>query len=86
MIQSRGFYVSDKEATEIVEKMDKNKDGRVTFSEVSNFFKRQFIRVNDFVMIYKFNQLSLSERHYADKLFVTTYLTLDSIIVNLCKN
>ena len=42
MIQSRGFYVSDKEATEIVEKMDKNKDGRVTFSEVSNFFKRQF--------------------------------------------
>ena len=42
MIQSRGFYVSDKEATEMVEKMDKNKDGRVTFSEVSNFFKRQF--------------------------------------------
>ena len=38
MIQSRGFYVSDKEATEIVEKMDKNKDGRVTFSEVSNSF------------------------------------------------
>lgn len=33
LIQSRGFYVSEKEATEIVEKMDKNKDGRVTFSE-----------------------------------------------------
>lgn len=33
LIQSRGFYVSEKEATEIVEKMDKNKDGRITFSE-----------------------------------------------------
>lgn len=35
LIQSRGFYVSEKEATEIVEKMDKNKDGRVSFAEVS---------------------------------------------------
>lgn len=35
MIQSRGFYVSEKEVDEIVEKMDKNKDGRVTFAEVS---------------------------------------------------
>ena len=35
LIQSRGFYVSDKEATEIVEKMDKNKNGRVSFAEVS---------------------------------------------------
>ena len=33
LIQSRGFYVSEKEATEIVEKMDKNKDGRVSFAE-----------------------------------------------------
>uniref|UniRef100_A0A7S3MKG2 EF-hand domain-containing protein n=1 Tax=Favella ehrenbergii TaxID=182087 RepID=A0A7S3MKG2_9SPIT len=33
LIQSRGFYVSDKEATEIVEKMDKNKNGRVSFAE-----------------------------------------------------
>ena len=32
---SRGFYVSEKEATEIVEKMDRNKDGRVSFAEVS---------------------------------------------------
>ena len=32
---SRGFYVSEKEATEIVEKMDKNKNGRVSFAEVS---------------------------------------------------
>ena len=36
LIQSRGFYVSEKEATEIVEKMDKNKNGRVSFAEVSN--------------------------------------------------
>ena len=35
MIQSRGFYVSEKEVEEIVEKMDKNKDGRVSFAEVS---------------------------------------------------
>ena len=35
IIQSRGFYVSEKEATQIVEKMDKNKDGRVYFAEVS---------------------------------------------------
>ena len=27
---------SEKEATEIVEKMDKNKDGRVSFAEVSS--------------------------------------------------
>ena len=76
MIQSRGFYVSDKEATEIVEKMDKNKDGRVTFSEVSIAFNPSLRFCDD---IPKFNQLSLSERHYADKTFVTTYLILDSI-------
>ena len=35
IIQSRGFYVSEKEAAQIVEKMDKNKDGRVSFAEVS---------------------------------------------------
>lgn len=33
ILQSRGFYVSEKEASQIVEKMDKNKDGRVTFNE-----------------------------------------------------
>ena len=35
IIQSRGFYVSEKEASQIVEKMDKTKDGRVSFAEVS---------------------------------------------------
>jgi Ca2+-binding EF-hand superfamily protein len=39
MIQSRGFYVSEKEVEEIVEKMDKNKNGRVSFAEVSNLSK-----------------------------------------------
>ena len=38
IIQSRGFYVSEKEVSEIVEKMDKNKDGRVSFAEVSFLF------------------------------------------------
>lgn len=33
LIMSRGFYVSEKEASEIVEKMDRNKDGRVSFAE-----------------------------------------------------
>lgn len=36
IIQSRGFLVSEKEATQIVEKMDKNKDGRVSFAEFSD--------------------------------------------------
>lgn len=35
MIQSRGFYVSEKEADQIVEKFDKTKTGRVSYSEVS---------------------------------------------------
>ena len=38
LIQSRGFYVSEKEATEIVDKMDRNKNGRVSFAEVSLSF------------------------------------------------
>ena len=80
IIQSRGFYVSDKEATEIVEKMDKNKDGRVTFSEVSLIFKNSCLQFCDDIT--NFNQLSLSERQHADKTFVTTYLTLVPNIVN----
>ena len=43
LIMSRGFYVSEKEATEIVEKMDKNKDGRVSFAEVSLVFKMKSV-------------------------------------------
>ena len=38
LIMSRGFYVSEKEATEIVDKMDRNKNGRVSFAEVSLSF------------------------------------------------
>ena len=48
MIQSRGFYVSEKEVEEIVDKMDKNKDGRVSFAEVS---KTSCAYSSDFVMI-----------------------------------
>ena len=47
LIQSRGFYVSDKEATEIVEKMDKNKDGRVSFAEVSDSSTLHVQKKND---------------------------------------
>lgn len=35
LIESRGFYVSDKEAEQITKKFDNNGDGRVNYSEVS---------------------------------------------------
>lgn len=42
LIESRGFYVSEKEVNCLVEKIDKDKDGRISFSEVSflTTFKR----------------------------------------------
>lgn len=36
LIESRGFYVSDKEVNQLVDKLDKDKDGRISYSEVSN--------------------------------------------------
>lgn len=33
MIQSRGYFVSDKEIYQIVDKMDTNKDGTVNYHE-----------------------------------------------------
>lgn len=35
LIESRGFYVSEKEVHSLVEKIDKDKDGRISYSEVS---------------------------------------------------
>lgn len=35
LIESRGFYVSEKEVNSLVEKIDKDKDGRINYSEVS---------------------------------------------------
>jgi Ca2+-binding EF-hand superfamily protein len=35
LIESRGFYVSSKEADDLAKKFDADKDGRVTYSEVS---------------------------------------------------
>jgi Ca2+-binding EF-hand superfamily protein len=35
LIESRGFYVSQKEADDLAKKFDADKDGRVTYSEVS---------------------------------------------------
>jgi Ca2+-binding EF-hand superfamily protein len=43
LIQSRGFYVSEKEATEIVNKMDKDRDGHVSFAEVSPIIKFVYV-------------------------------------------
>lgn len=41
IIESRGFYVSFKEAQTVMEKFDKNKDGRVNYNEVSVAASRQ---------------------------------------------
>lgn len=73
LIQSRGYYVSEKEATEIVEKMDKNKNGRVSFAEVSQTSGLESERAIR-TMIKHFNQLSLSEYSLLIT-FVTTFLT-----------
>lgn len=35
LIESRGFYVSEKEVSTLVEKIDKDKDGRISLHEVS---------------------------------------------------
>lgn len=33
MIESRGYFVTHKEVDQVIDKMDKNGNGRVTFSE-----------------------------------------------------
>ena len=35
LIESRGFYVSEKEVNQLIEKIDKDRDGRISYSEVS---------------------------------------------------
>ena len=35
LIESRGFYVSEKEVHNLVEKLDKDRDGRISMYEVS---------------------------------------------------
>lgn len=35
LIESRGFYVSEKEVNQLIEKLDKDRDGKVSYSEVS---------------------------------------------------
>jgi len=39
LIESRGFYVSEKEVNSLVEKIDKDKDGRISYSE----FREEFV-------------------------------------------
>ena len=36
MIESRGFYVNEKEVNTLIEKIDKDKDGRISYAEVIN--------------------------------------------------
>ena len=35
LIESRGFYVSEKEVDTLIEKIDKDKDGKISYSEVT---------------------------------------------------
>jgi len=35
LIESRGFYVSEKEMNTLVEKIDKDRDGKISYQEVS---------------------------------------------------
>jgi Ca2+-binding EF-hand superfamily protein len=35
LIESRGFYVSDKEVNQLIEKIDKDRDGKISYAEVS---------------------------------------------------
>lgn len=35
LIESRGFYVSEKEVKALVEKIDKDRDGKISYAEVS---------------------------------------------------
>ncbi len=77
LIQSRGFYVSEKEATEIVEKMDKNKNGRVSFAEVSLQFNRNLLLCKSTtVMIHNLKISYPCLTNDAEKHFVTTFLII----------
>jgi len=53
LLESRGFYVSEKEVNCLVDKIDKDKDGRISYSEVSAFEQYNYDEPN-------FQQLSLS--------------------------
>ena len=35
LIESRGFFVSEKEITTLIEKIDKDRDGKISYHEVS---------------------------------------------------
>jgi len=42
IIESRGFYVTQKEADQVIKKFDNDGDGQVTFNEVSvDYFLQQ---------------------------------------------
>ena len=43
LIESRGFYISEKEVHSLIEKIDKDKDGRISYAEVSYCFSIVYI-------------------------------------------
>lgn len=47
LIESRGFYVSDKEVNQLVEKLDKDRDGRISYSEVRLAPELEYMRVGE---------------------------------------
>jgi Ca2+-binding EF-hand superfamily protein len=38
LVESRGFYMTFKEADSFLKKFDKNRDGTITYNEVSIYF------------------------------------------------
>ena len=42
LIESRGFYVSHKEADSVLKKFDRDNDGSINYNEVSNYLKHWF--------------------------------------------
>ena len=39
LIESRGFYVSEKEVTTLIEKIDKDRDGKISYHDLSSAFE-----------------------------------------------
>jgi len=66
-IDSRGFCVTDTDAQQLVDKMDRDRDGRVTYSEVIKLFL--FNVFNSSVM--SLNLRASATTEHDDKVFVS---------------
>ena len=51
MMESRGFYTSEVEVKNLVDRFDKNKDGRISYAEVSQFIYLLHMIVNFYLLI-----------------------------------